>query len=65
MLEEFQDYHAADKPDGRDWLECSALVVVVPIAYVAAVVIAVAVAMIAPEDVAAPAELAVHAASSR
>ena len=63
MLEEFQDYHAAEKPDGRDWMECNAFVALVPIAYVAAVIIAVAVATIVPEDVAPQAGPGVNAAS--
>ena len=66
MLEDFQDYHAAEKPHTRDWMECTAFVFLVPIAYAAAVVIAVAVAVVVPEDTAAPeAAVAVHAASQR
>ena len=65
MLEDFQNYHAAQDPDARDWSECSAYAIVVPLAYVAAVVIAVAVALIMPEDVPQQAEAAaaMHAAS--
>jgi len=65
MLEDFQNYHAAQDPDARDWSECSAFAIVVPLAYAAAVVIAVAVALIMPEDVSQQAEAAaaVHAAS--
>jgi len=47
MLEDFQDYHAGEKEEARDWADCSAFLVVVPVAYVAAVLIAVAVATVA------------------
>ena len=63
MLEDFQNYHAAQDPDARDWLECDAFVIVVPIAYAAAVAIAVAVALIVPDEVEPQAAVAVHSAS--
>jgi hypothetical protein len=63
MLEDFQDYHAGEKPETRDWTECGAFVIAVPIAYIAAIVIAVAVAIAVPDDVAPPAAVAVHSAS--
>ena len=63
MLEDFQDYHAAEKPETRDWMECSAFVVAVPIAYVAAVVIAVTVALMVPADVTPDAAVAVNTAN--
>jgi hypothetical protein len=65
MLEDFQNYHLANKEETRDWMESSAFVIAVPLAYVAAVVIAVAVALIAPDDVSQRSEAiaAVHGAS--
>jgi len=63
MLEDFQNYHAAQDSDAREWSECTAFAIVVPVAYIAAVAIAVSVALIAPEE--APAEMAAaaHAAA--
>ena len=46
MLEDFQEFHAADKEEARDWAECNAFLLAVPIAYVAAIAIAVAVAVV-------------------
>ena len=46
MLEDFQDFHAAEKQEARDWAECNAFLVAVPIAYAAAIAIAVAVAVV-------------------
>ena len=63
MLEDFQDYHATEKPEARDWMECTGFVVAVPIAYVVAVAIAVTVALMVPEDFARDAAVAVNAAA--
>ncbi len=63
MLEDFQNYHAARDPDAREWIECSAFAIMVPVAYIAAVAIAVALAIVVPDEVPPPAAVATHAAS--
>ena len=45
MLEDFQEFHAADKEEARDWAECNAFLFAVPIAYTVAIAVAVAVAL--------------------
>ncbi len=47
MLEDFQDFHAKEKEETRDWADCDGFLVIVPIAYLAAVLIAVTVATLA------------------
>ncbi len=63
MLEDFQNYHAMRDPDAHEWIECRSFAIVVPLAYVAAVAIAVTLALVVPDEVPPPATVATHAAS--